>query len=208
MLMKEKLLITIGRQFGSGGKCIAEGLGEKLGLPVYDKELLYIAAKESGIAPELFESADEKSSKSLFGTLFGISTVNPGDPVIPMGGYLNNDKLFEIQSKTILDIASQGSAIFIGRCADYILRESSELISFFICAHLQERIERVSGEMSISFSDAESLIAKKDKKRSDYYNYYTFKKWGDASSYNISLNSSFLGLDGTVDLMRSIIEKL
>jgi len=195
--MEDKFVITIGRQIGSGGKIVAAKLGKILNIPIYDKELIYIASKESGLAPELFEKADEKSSKSVLGNIFGFAGAL-SDSAASMGAYLNNDKLFDIQSKIIRELAENGSAIFVGRCADYILRDHPNIKSVFITAKLEDRIERLCGTMGISREKAESMIAATDKKRPAYYNYYTFKTWGAASSYDLCINSSVFGIEGAV----------
>jgi len=195
--MKDRFVITIGRQIGSGGKTIADRLGKILDVPVYDKELIYIASKESGLAPELFEKADEKSSKSVLGNIFGFAGVL-SDSAASMGGYLNNDKLFDIQSEIIRELADKQSAIFVGRCADYILRDHPNIKTIFITAKLEDRIERLCKSMGISREKTESIIVATDKRRSAYYNYYTFKTWGAASSYDLCINSSVFGIDGTV----------
>ena len=205
--MEDKFVITIGRQIGSGGKIIADRLGELLDIPVYDKELIYIASKESGLAPELFERADEKSSKSVLGNIFGFAGAL-SDSAASMGAYLNNDKLFDIQSKIIRELAEKESAIFVGRCADYILRDHPNIRSVFISAKHDDRIERLCKSMGISREKAESLIAVADKRRPAYYNYYTFKIWGAASSYDLCINSSVFGIEGTVQAILSYISRL
>ena len=200
--MEGKFVITIGRQIGSGGKMIAAKLGDILNVPVYDKELIYIASKESGLAPELFEKADEKSSTSVLGNIFGFAGAL-SDSAASMGTYLNNDKLFDIQSRIIKELAEKQSAIFVGRCADYILRDHPNIKTIFITAKHEDRIERLCKSMEISREKAVAVIAATDKKRPAYYNYYTFKTWGAASSYDLCINSSVFGIEGTV---RTILE--
>ena len=176
--------ICIGRQTGSGGKEVAKILGRILNVPVYDKELIYIASKESGLSPEFFEKADERSSKGFMGSVFALGN-----------NYLNNDKLFEIQSRVILSLAEKGSSIFIGRCADYILRDRENVLSIFISAEDEYRAKRVADSENMTLQEAQSFIKSNDKRREEYYNYYTFKKWGAAGSYDLCLNSSSLGID-------------
>jgi Cytidylate kinase len=195
--MEGKFVITIGRQIGSGGKMVAAKLGKILNIPVYDKELIYIASRESGLAPELFEKADEKSSKSVLGNIFGFAGAL-SDSAASMGTYLNNDKLFDIQSRIIRELAEKESAIFVGRCADYILRDHPNIKSVFITARLEDRIERLRETVGVSQEKVEAMIAATDKKRAAYYNYYTFKIWGAAFSYDLCINSSVFGIEGTV----------
>jgi len=203
--MECKFIITIGRQIGSGGKIVADRLGDILSIPVYDKELIYIASRESGLAPELFEKADEKSAKSLLGSILGVSGALSDSAATSMGAYLNNDKLFDIQSRIIRELAGKQSSIFVGRCADYILRDYENVRSVFISAKPEERIDRLCGTDGISREKAESVMAATDKKRAAYYNYYTFKTWGSAASYDLCINSSVLGIDGTVQAILDFV---
>lgn len=188
--MESSFNICIGRQTGSGGKEIAGRLGKILNIPVYDKELIYIASKESGLGAEFFEKADEKSTKGLMGAFFGITN-----------NYLNNDKLFEIQSSVILSLADKGPSIFIGRCADYILRDRENMLSVFISADEKFRAERISESENLSLPEALSYIRQCDRKRSEYYNYYTFKNWGHSNSYDLSISSSKFGIDKTIEII-------
>lgn len=185
--------ICIGRQTGSGGKEVAAILGETLGIPVYDKELVYIASKESGLASEFFEKADEKSAKGLMG-IFGLTN-----------NILSNDKLFEIQSRVISSLAEKGPAIFIGRCADYVLRERENLLSVFISADEDFRVAKIADLQNVTSQEALSFIRQNDKRRSDYYNYYTFKKWGVAESYDLCISSSTFGVEKTVKIILDIL---
>lgn len=188
-------IINIGRQFGSGGRRIAAALGSRLGIPVYDNELIIEAAEKSGLSTELFKKRDEH--KSLF-TLTGfIGTLNN------YGGgesYLNDNRLFKIQSDVILELAHQGPAIFVGRASDYVLREM-ECLDVFITAPLEVRKKDVAAREDISLEEAEDLIAKRDKDRESYYNYLTFGQWGVASNYDLCVDSSILGIEGTADFI-------
>ncbi|MDR0830236.1 MAG: cytidylate kinase-like family protein [Prevotellaceae bacterium] len=190
------MLITIGRQFGSGGMAIAKILSEKLSIPLYDKELINLASQKSGLGKEYFEKADEKSSFSIFGNLlggfFGGEQAN---------NYLCNETLFAIQSKVIQDIAEKESAIFIGRCADYILREKPNLLTIFITANFSDRIKRIVDEKNISEKEAKNLVEQNDKRRAEYYNYYSNKTWGNASAYHLCVNSSTLGVEKTAEFL-------
>lgn len=188
----EKTLISVGRQFGSGGRQVADALGEKLGLKVYDNELISQAAAESGFSEHLLARSDEKRR------IFSISNfLTSGRFGVP-DNYLGDNGMFMIQSQVIKNIAEKESAIFIGRCSDYILR-NSDCLSVFISAPMVNRVKRVSERMGLSELEAENLILKKDKSRENYYNYFTFRSWGKADNYHICLDSSVLGIDGTAD---------
>ena len=188
----EKTLISVGRQFGSGGRQVADALGEKLGLKVYDNELISQAAQESGFSEHLLARSDEKRR------IFSISNfLTSGRFGVP-DNYLGDNGMFMIQSQVIKNIAEKESAIFIGRCSDYILR-NSDCLSVFISAPMLNRVRRVSERMGLNELEAENLILKKDKSRENYYNYFTFRNWGHADNYHLCLDSSVLGIDGTAD---------
>jgi len=189
---KETNLINIGRQFGSGGHAVALEIGRRLGIPVYDNELITKAAQESGFSQELFRKSDEK--RGLLGFLHGME----GGRFGLSQNYVGNDALFRIQGKVIAGIADEGSAIFVGRCSNYILRER-KCLDVFIAAPLEDRIRRVAERLELSREDAEALITKKDRARSAYYNFYTFGNWGAASDYDLCIDSSLLGIEGTAE---------
>lgn len=202
--MEKKIIITIGRQLGSGGRSIGKKLAEKLGIAYYDKELINLASKESGICGEFFEKADEKTSGSLLKALaMGFSMNNA---IFQSNDYLSNESLFQIQSDVIRKVASEQSCILVGRCADYILRENPDCISVFISASLPDRIKRTMEYNKISEKEAEEYIHKADKSRASYYNYYTDKYWGAAGSYDLCINSSLYGLDRTTDFIQEFVE--
>ncbi|MGM9788912.1 MAG: AAA family ATPase [Candidatus Cryptobacteroides sp.] len=188
------IIINVGRQFGSGGYLVARSLGDKLGIPVYDRELISEAARRSGFSAELFASKDEKRS------LFGMSGFIGTGRASFSGNYVNDDSIFKIQSDVIRMIADNGPAIFIGRCADYILRELG-CIDVFITAPDEVRVKRISERLGISADEAESLMKKKDSGRESYYNYFTFGHWGVASNYDLCIDSSILGIEGTADFI-------
>lgn len=193
--MDNKIIITIGRQFGSGGKAVADALGRKLGIPVYDSELIKKAAQDSGFSTEVFVEKDEKKSflslTSLFSNGFGSANEN----------YMSDSELFKIQSEAIMRIAEQGSAIIVGRCSDYILRERKDTLDVFLTSPEEVRAERVSARAGIPFEEALEMIGNKDKTREEYYNYFTFGNWGVASSYDLCIDSSILDIEGTADLI-------
>jgi len=201
-IMKEKFYVTIGRQIGSGGREIGEKLAGALGIAFYDKELIGIAASKSGLGKEAFEEADEKRGHSLFSGFSGLSLVADE---YTSNNYLCNEALFKIQSDVIRDIASQQSAVFVGRCADYILSGHARCLNLYICAETEDRIRRVEKRRSLTENKAREFIEKMDKKRAAYYNYYSNKTWGEASSYHLCINSSFIGIDNTVELIRDYI---
>ena len=194
MTMEKQIIINIGRQFGAGGLGVAHELGRKLGIPVYDKELILKAAQDSGFSQIIFEESDEKkrffSLSSIFANGFG-DTEN----------YMSDRGLFKMQSQTIRKIAEQGSAIIVGRCADYILRDMECTLNVFLTSPLEVRAARISERSGISLEEAERLAEEKDKKREEYYNYYTFGNWGVASTYDLCLDSSKLEIEGSAEFI-------
>ena len=203
--MKEmNTIITIGRQFGSGGKEIAEKLGESLQIPVYDKEMLAVAAKDSGICQELFESHDEKPTNSFLYSLV-MDTYSMGySPNAYMDMPINH-KVFLAQFDAIKKLANEGPCILVGRCADYALDSYDNCLSVFIHANLDARIRRIARMYDLTDAKAKEMIEKTDKKRATYYNYYTNKKWGAAESYELCLDSSKLGITGTTEAILSFL---
>jgi cytidylate kinase len=199
-----KYIITIGRQLGSGGKRIGELLSQKLNISCYDKELIQLASRESGLEKEFFEKADEKSSFSLFGQYFGFRSGYMG---YNANNYLCNETLFKIQSDVIKELAEKESCIFVGRCADYILRNHPRCLKIFISADIKDRCQRIMQDKKITEKEAKMLIGQTDKKRSTYYNYYSNKIWGMATSYDICFNSSVLSLDETVSFIEKYVKK-
>jgi cytidylate kinase len=202
--MTKHLAITIGRQFGSGGREIGIRLGELLGIKVYDKELLTLAAEKKGLHLDYLRHVDEKAANSLLYTL-AISATSRGAHHLGIDMSLN-DQLFIAQTEIIKELAEKTPAIFIGRCADYVLRNHPNRISFFIHSDLESRVHRVMERHELSRVQAEALISKTDKKRVNYYNFYTGKKWGKFENYHMSLDSSLLGVEGTAQMMMRLIE--
>jgi len=186
-------IITIGRQLGSGGKQIGELLSERLDIPCYDKELIQIASRESGLCKDVFEKADEKHSYSFLGGIFSFRTGFFGDQT---HHYLGNETLFKIQSDIIRQLAEKEPCIFVGRCADYILRDHPRIIRIFVSANLTDRIRRVMQHNdNLSEKEAKNLIEQSDRKRACYYNYYSNKTWGAAMSYDLCFNSSIFDIE-------------
>jgi len=203
--MNDKFVINIGRQLGSGGKQIGEKLASQFGIDFYDKELINLASKESGLGKEFFENADEKKSHSIIGGLLGLRT-NINNEVY-VNNYLSNETFFKIQSDIIRELAEEKSCVFVGRCADYILRNHPRCINVFITADTKDRSKRVALDKKLTLEKAHEVIEKTDKKRSEYYNYFSNKVWGAAESYHLCINSSVLGIDETVAFIRRFIEQ-
>lgn len=199
--MEKKIIINIGRQFGGGGLGVASELGKKLGIPVYDKELISKAAQDSGFSAELFEQSDEKRR------IFSLSAIFTSIYSSPTENYMSDNGLFEIQCATIRKIADQGSAIIVGRCSDYVLRDMEGTLDVFLTSPLSVRVERICERHSLSSEKAESLILQKDKAREEYYNYFTFGNWGVASTYDLCIDSSRLGIEGTADFIIDFAKK-
>ena len=203
--MKENYIITIGRQLGSGGREIGKKLSVNLDISFYDKELIRIASKESGLNEELFERADEKKRFSLFGGLLGLQDSATNETWLNY--YLTNETLFKIQSDVIRSLAEKGSSVFVGRCADNVLKDNPCCLNVFISADIDERVKRVSEIQKIPGNKARECIEKTDRKRARYYNYFSNKTWGAAESYHLCVNSSVLGIDETVTFISQFAEK-
>ncbi len=207
--MESHLIISIGRQIGAGGLGVARLLAQEFGLKVYDKELLAEVARESGLDETCFEKRDEKSSRGVLGalqafrSLFGVYNRAGSESV------MNEDKLFQIQSEVMRNIAAKEDCIIVGRCADYILRDEPRLVTVFICASLDTRVKRIMEGEKMSEEDARRYVEQGDRKRAAYYNYYTFKKWGDSASYDLCIDSSTLDddLEKVVDLIRFYLKQ-
>ncbi len=199
--MTKNFIITIGRQFGSGGRCVAEVLGRKLGIPVYDHELIMKAAQESGFSAEFFEQSDEKrrffSLSSIFASAYSSETEN----------YMSDKGLFRIQCETIRNIARQGSAVIVGRCSDYVLRDMENKLDVFLTSPLEKRAERVAERQRIDLAKALEIVEREDRNREEYYNYYTFGNWGVASNYDLCIDSDKLGDEGTADMIIEFARK-
>ncbi len=196
-IMGENMIITIGRQFGSGGHEIGKRLAEQLGCKLYDKELLKLQAEHSGIAEKVLESYDESPTNSLL-----YSIVMDVYPSMNYVGSSLNQQVYQAQYETIRKLAESGeSCVIVGRGADYILRDFPNLVSVFIHADLDIRAQRVAAFEGISVDKARDLINKSDKKRASYYNFQTEKRWGAVASYMLSVDSGALGYAGTVDLI-------
>ena len=192
---------TIGREFGSRGKVIGKKLAERLGIKFYDKELLQQAAKESGFCEEIFENHDEKPTNSFLYSLV-MDTYSAGNySSAPFLDMPLNHKVFLAQFDAIKSIAEKESCVIVGRCADYALADRKDVLNIFFRSELEDRISYVAQRDNVSLQKAKEMIQKKDKQRSSYYNYYTCKKWGDARSYDLSINTSKLSDEACIDII-------
>ncbi len=198
------MIINVGRQLGSGGRTIASRLAERFNCRFYDRELLNLAAKESGFCEEFFERNDE--NKNFFKTIFHLHVPHLSD-----GNFYNNnlsqESLFKFQSDAIRKAAESGACVFVGRCADYVLRDRTDVVNIFVTANTEDRINRICGRDGLDEAEARKRISKGDSERASYYNYYTGKKWGHSESYDLCVNSSVLGMSGTVDYISRFIEQ-
>lgn len=198
------IIICIGRQLGSGGCEVAQRLAEEFGCKFYDREILNLAAKESGFSEKFFEQNDEH--KGFFRTL-----LNGHGRSISMGAFyqseLSEESLFKFQAEAISKAASEGPCVFVGRCADYVLRNAEGMVSVFLTADLDERISRVMSRRQCDEDTARRIIETGESQRSTYYNYYTGKKWGNADTYDLCVNTSRLGIEGSIEFIAEFIRK-
>lgn len=189
---QRKYVITIGRQYGSGGREIGRMVADTLGIKYYDKELLTEAAKSSGVSREMFEAVDERTP-SFFSNLWSFNMGFNTGAYLLGNTPLSDDSIYAAQCAVMRELAEKSSCVIVGRSADYVLRNNPRLVSVFIHASLEARVARIMGRGDCDTKDAaRSLAAKKDKLRSSYYNFYTDKTWGDAASYDLSIDSSKL----------------
>ena len=198
--MQKSLIITIGRQFGSGGHEIREKLAKKLGIKFYDKELIKLIAKQSGLCEKVLESYDEKPTNSLL-----YSIVMDIYPSVMYTGPTIDQQIYQANYDTIRRLADGEPCVIVGRCADYILRDHPELVSVFVHANSDFRAARIAEEYKLPDAKVRDLLVKTDKKRANYYNFQSEKQWGAASSYNLCIESSEVGIDGAVDLIMDYI---
>ena len=205
---REKFVITIGRQTGSGGLETAGKLARELGIKMYDQELITEVAKASGLSPEIFAKSDEKQSKRGLNGFFGIRLFSHVNEALATGNILSDDELFKAQSEVIQQLAEKESCVIVGRCADYILRNHPRMISVFITAELDFRVRRLMNEHGWNEAEARRFIIHSETKRADYYNYFTFKKWGDAASYDLCIDCSKVGgTDAVVEHIKLLMQE-
>lgn len=201
MLMK-KIIINVGRQLGSGGRVIARQLADDFGCGFYDRELLNLAAKESGFCERFFEQNDE--NRGFMRSLFHLHVPHVSDGNF-YSNKLSQENLFKFQSDAIRRAADEGPCVFVGRCADYVLRDRDDAVSIFITADMESRIRQVCGRRGCTEAEAEKIIARGDRERAAYYNYYTGKTWGHSESYDLCVNSSLMGLERTEEFIKEFI---
>ncbi len=201
-----KSIITIGRQLGSNGKLIGKALAEQLGINFYDKALIARAAKESGLSENLFAGIEEKATHSLlYSLVMGVQSTK--GLYYQYNDMLNGENIFKLQADVIKSAASEGPCIIVGRCADYILRDNPHLIRIFLCADNQSRIKTLMQRDNMSEKEATSAINKADKRRANFYNFYTNKTWGNVNNYDLCLNTSLLSNDECVKILADYIAK-
>lgn len=198
-------VINIGRQLGSGGRAIGMLLAKELDIAYYDKEILTIAAQESGFCTEVFERSDEHKGffRSMFGNL--IPAMSSGTDFYR--NQLSDEHLFQLQAEAIRKAAQKQSCIFIGRCADYILRDHPRCVNVFVVADKEDRIRRICEADSCDRSAAEKKIENGDRQRAEYYNFYSTGRWGAADTYHLCINSSTMGIEATAEFIKNFIRK-
>jgi cytidylate kinase len=198
-------IITISRQYGSGGREIGKKLAEKLKIPFYDNEIITRAAKESGFSETAFENAENKATNSLLYSLaMGMNAY--GNQDIGFTHLSLDDQLYLVQSDVIRKVAAEGPCVIVGRCADYVLRDLDQVVNLFIWADLSARVKRAVELYHLNPDKAEEEILKSDKRRANYYNYHASEKWGRAENYHLSLRSDYVGIDNTVDCILRFLE--
>lgn len=199
-------VITISRGFGSGGRTIGQMLAKQMGIPFYDREILRLASEESGIHEKYFGQVDETLKRRLFrlGT-----NVYKGELIAPDSSDFTSDRnLFNYQAQVIESLADDGPCVIVGRCADFVLREYRKVLRLFVFAPREDCVDTIASLYGLSFPEAEKLVVQTDKRRSAYYRYYTGQEWTDAGNYDLAVNSSVLGFDGSAALIRDMVERL
>ena len=202
--MSCKHIITIGRQFVSGGRELGKAVADKLGIKYYDKELISLAAKESGYNPEIFENVDERATNSLLYSL-SMGIYNLGNGYAPMRDMPVNDQLYLLQHKIIRELAAE-PCVIVGRCADYILRNNKNLLRIFVYANLKDRVENAIKIHNVPENKAESTVKKTDKTRANYYNFYSNQKWGAVENYDLCINTSTISRENATKIVCNIVD--
>ena len=202
--MKKKI-VTISRQYGSGGRYIGENLAKAMGVPCYDEKLIDMVAKESGFAQSFVAEKGERMTGSL---LFNIaSSLSFANNVFSTNnGVTLQDEIYFTQNRIIKELADKGPCVIVGRCADYILREREDCLNVFIFADNESKIERAEKYFNITREEAPAVLKKKDKARANHYKYYTDQEWGMASNYDLCLNSGLIGIEGCVEAIQQVLE--
>lgn len=205
--MAEKYVLTFARQFGSGGHEVAKTTAEILGIPFYDKELIAIAAKESGLSEHLFDGFDEKPTNSfLYSLVMGVQS--GASTYCRYGDVTGSDNIFRIQAQVIRQIADKGPCVIVGRCADYILREYENLVSVFVHADMEQRTARIMKRYNLKEKNAEDYINKTDKRRNSFYNFYTNRIWGSVENYNLAIDTAQVGIKNAAEIIADYVKKL
>ena len=205
--MTEKYVLTFARQFGSGGHEVAKTTAEILGIPFYDKELIAIAAKESGLSEHLFDGLDEKPTNSfLYSLVMGVQS--GASTYCRYGDVTGSDNIFRIQAQVIRQIADKGSCVIVGRCADYILRDYENLVSVFVHADMEQRTARIMKRYNLKEKNAEDYINKTDKRRNSFYNFYTNRIWGSVENYNLAIDTAQVGIKNAAEIIADYVKKL
>ena len=200
-----KTIITIGRQYGSGGREIGKKIAEKLGVPYFDKELLARVAKESGFCEEMIRNHDERPTNSfLYNVVMDTYSFGYNMAFVDMP---MSQKVFLAQFDTVKKIANEGACVIVGRCADYALADYPNCVNLFIYGNEEAKAKRISERQNVSLAEAKDMCIKRDKQRQSYYNYYSNKKWGRADSYDLCIDSGKLGIDGTVDFIIDFVKR-
>ena len=202
--MNTRIIINVGRQLGSGGHDIGRMLALDFNATYYDRELLNLAAKESGFSEKIFEQNDER--KGFFRGLLSMGSPHVNSGSVYKSSF-SQESLFQFQSDDIKKAAEKGSCVFVGRCADYILRDFDNVVNIFITASMKFRMEQVMNRQNVSSEEARRIIEQGESRRAQYYNYYTGKKWGVAESYDLCIDSSILGIMETEKLIAAFIRK-
>lgn len=194
------MIITISREYGSGGRFVGQKLADELGIPFYDREIILEASRKSGLSPEFIETSDEKKPRSL---LFDVATSLYGSS--PMYNPPPADKAFFAQAEAIRDFAASGSCVIVGRCADYILRDTPGLFRVFIHASREDRVQHIIKYYDIPENKAEEYLAKIDRRRSSYRRFYTGEAWDMASPFDVTINMSTFDIDGAVAVIKAAV---
>lgn len=197
--MDKHKIITISRQYGSGGRIVGKLLAERLGIPFYDNEIISLAAEKTGLSKECFVNAEETSTGNL---LLSLTTLTPS---VESFGLPLNEKIFLVQSQVIKEVAEKGSCVIVGRSADYILSDTENCINVFLQADLKDRINRAVEQYDLPEKNAEAAVIKTDKRRANYYNYFTGLKWGSTGNYDLILNTSRMDLEKIVDVIEKYV---
>lgn len=202
-----KKVITITRQYGSGGREIGRKLAEAYGIPFYDNEIISRAAKDTGFAEAAFEQAEDKASNSLlYSIAMGMNVFSSQD--VGFSGLSLDDRIFLAQSKVIRNVAEEGPCVIVGKCADYILREQENVVNLFIRASLDFRIRRAVEVEGISQEKSAETVMKKDKSRANYYKYHSGERWDNVLNYDMAICSDLCGIDGTVACLKAYLDQM